>query len=239
MEACYQLTQEFQFDLHRPSFPYKYKLKFSGCPNDCVAAIARSDMSMIGIWKDDIRIDQAGVAAYIGGELKPKGGGANVDKLDVQADVVDLCPTQCMMLDGKTLKINNRECNHCMHCINLMPQALRPGTDVGCTVLLGSHAPILEGAQMSWVIVPFMPMEAPFDELKELTSNIMEWWAENGKNRERVGELIMRMGMRAFLEGVGLPPVPQSVRVPRANPFFFWHQSDFEAEAAGRTYFKK
>ncbi len=88
MEACYQLTQEFQFDLHRPSFPYKYKLKFSGCPNDCVASVARSDMSMIGVWKDDIRVDQAAVAAYIGGELKPKGGGANVDKVDVQADVV-------------------------------------------------------------------------------------------------------------------------------------------------------
>ncbi len=236
LEACYQLTQEFQFDLHRPSYPYKYKLKFSGCPNDCVAAVARADMSMIGVWKDDIRIDQSAVEAYMGGELKPKGGGANVDKLDVQADVVDLCPTQCMWLEGKTLKINNRECNHCMHCINMMPQALRPGTDVGCTVLLGSHAPILEGAQMSWVIVPFMRMEAPFDELKELTANITEWWSEHGKNRERVGELIMRMGMRAFLEAVGLPPVPQSVKTPRANPFFFWHQSDFEAEAAGRKY---
>jgi sulfite reductase alpha subunit len=236
-EACYQLTQEFQFEMHRPSFPYKYKLKFSGCPNDCVAAVARSDMSMIGVWKDDIRIDQAAVAAYMGGELKPKGGGTNYAKVDVQADVVDLCPTQCMMLDGKTLKINNRECNHCMHCINLMPQALRTGTDVGCTVLLGSHAPILEGAQMSWVIVPFMQMEPPYDELKELTSNIMEWWSENGKNRERTGELIMRLGMRAFLEGVGLPPVAQSVRVPRANPFFFWHQSDFDNEAAGKKYF--
>jgi len=237
MEVCYQLTQEFQFDLHRPSFPYKYKLKFSGCPNDCVAAVARSDMSMIGVWKDDIRIDQSAVAAYAGGEIKPRGGGANVDKIDIKADVTDLCPTYCMSYDGKNLKIDNSNCNHCMHCINMMPQALRPGTDMGCTILLGSHAPILEGAQMSWVIVPFMRMEEPFDELKELTSNITEWWAENGKNRERVGELIMRMGMRSFLEGVGLPPVPQTVRVPRANPFFFWHQSDFEAEAAGRKYY--
>ena len=141
MEACYQLTQEFQFEMHRPSFPYKYKLKFSGCPNDCVASVARSDMSMIGVWKDDIRIDQAAVAAYMGGELKPKGGGSNLDKLDVAEDVVALCPTQCMMLDGKTLKINNRECNHCMHCINLMPQALRTGTDKGCTDTFGFPRP--------------------------------------------------------------------------------------------------
>jgi sulfite reductase alpha subunit len=237
MEACYQLTQEFQFDLHRPSFPYKYKLKFSGCPNDCVASVARSDMSMIGVWKDDIRIDQAAVAAYASGEIKAKGGGANVAKLDIKADVTDLCPTYCMSYDGKKISIDNKNCNHCMHCINMMPQALRPGTDLGCTILLGSHAPILEGAQMSWVIVPFMRMEEPFDELKELVSNITEWWSEHGKNRERVGELIMRMGMRAFLEAVNLPPVPQTVRTPRANPFFFWHQADFDAEAAGRKYY--
>jgi len=239
MEACYQLTQEFQFDLHRPSYPYKYKLKFSGCPNDCVAAVARSDMSMIGVWKDDIRIDQSAVQAYAGGELKPRGGATPYDKLDVKADVTDLCPTACMDYDGKTLKIRNADCNHCMHCINMMPKALRPGTDVGCTILLGSHAPILEGAQMSWVIVPFMQMEAPYDELKDLTYKITEWWAEHGKNRERIGELIMRLGMRAFLEAVELPPVPQTVRIPRANPFFFWHQSDFDAEAAGRKYYTK
>jgi sulfite reductase alpha subunit len=239
LEACYELTQEFQFDLHRPSYPYKYKLKFSGCPNDCVASVARSDMSMIGVWKDDIRIDQAAVKAYAGGELKPKNGGAHVDKLDIKADITDLCPTACMDWDGKTLKIDNKNCNHCMHCINLMPDALRIGTDVGCTILLGSHAPILEGAQMSWVIVPFMQMEPPYDELKELTANITEWWAEHGKNRERIGELIMRLGMRAFLEAVGLPPVPQTVRIPRANPFFFWQQADFDAEAKGRKYYTR
>jgi sulfite reductase alpha subunit len=236
MEACYELTQHMQFDLHRPSYPYKYKLKLSGCPNDCVAAVARADCSVIGVWKDDIRIDQSAVAAYAGGELKPRGGGTSYAKLDIKADVTDLCPTYCMSYDGKTLKIDNKNCNHCMHCINLMPQALRPGTEKGAAFLLGSHAPILEGAQMSWVINPFMEMVAPFDNLKELLENIAEWWAENGKNRERVGELIMRIGMRSLLEAIGLPPVPQTVKMPRANPFFFWQQADFDAEAAGRLY---
>jgi sulfite reductase alpha subunit len=81
-------------------------------------------------------------------------------------------------------------------------------------------------------------MEHPYDEFKELVANITEWWSENGKNRERVGELMLRLGMRAFLKGVGLEPVPQTVKTPRANPFFFWHQEDFDAEAAGRKYIK-
>ena len=48
------------------------------------------------------------------------------------------------------------------------------------------------------------------------------WWDENGKMRERLGELILRLGMRAFLKAVNLPPVPQMVRAPRANPYYFW-----------------
>ena len=55
---CYDLTNEYQDELHRPAFPYKFKFKFDGCPNCCVASIARSDLSFIGTWKDDIKIDQ-------------------------------------------------------------------------------------------------------------------------------------------------------------------------------------
>jgi dissimilatory sulfite reductase alpha subunit len=238
MDLCYQVTQDFQFEMHRPSFPYKFKVKCSGCANDCVAAVARADMSVIGVWKDDIRIDQAAVKAYAAGEIKPAGGGTVYSKLDIKADVTDLCPTICMSYEGGKLTIDNKNCNHCMHCINMMPQALRPGTESGATLLLGSHAPILEGAQMSWVIVPFMAMEAPYEPFIDLIGRIHEWWSENGKNRERVGELMLRLGMRNFFLGVDLPAPAQTVRTPRANPFFFWHAEDFEAEAAGRKYIK-
>ena len=49
--------------------------------------------------------------------------------LDIQKDVCDRCPTQCMDWDGKKLTIDNRECVRCMHCINVMPKALRPGKE--------------------------------------------------------------------------------------------------------------
>jgi len=55
---CYDLTQEYQDELHRPAFPYKFKFKFDGCPNCCVASIARADISFIGTWRDDIKIDR-------------------------------------------------------------------------------------------------------------------------------------------------------------------------------------
>ena len=44
--------------MHRPALPYKFKFKFSGCPNDCVNAIHRADMAVIGTWRDDMQVDQ-------------------------------------------------------------------------------------------------------------------------------------------------------------------------------------
>ena len=226
-DICYSLTQEYQDEMHRPAWPYKFKFKISGCPNDCVASIARSDCSIIGTWRDNIRIDQKAVAAYAGGELAANGGAHGTDtKLDIQADVCDLCPTQCMSFDGKELKINDAECTRCMHCINMMPQALRPGTDTGATVLIGAKAPILEGAQMGSVILPFIKMEDGYDDFKEFVDKMWDWWDENGKNRERIGELIQRLGLSAFIKACDLDPIPQMIKEPRSNPYIFYKEDE-------------
>ncbi len=228
-ELCYDLTMTYQDELHRPAFPYKFKFKISGCPNDCVAAIARADLSIIGIWIDDIRIDQEAVRAYVGGELKPNAG-AFADRdwgpFDIQKEVIDLCPTKCMSWDGNKLTINNKECVRCMHCINVMPEALRPGTDTGACLLMGAKAPILEGAQMSTVMVPFIRLEPPYDNLKEIIDNVWMFWMEEGKNRERLGELMQRVGINRFVEIVKLKHVPQMIREPRSNPYVFWKEEE-------------
>ena len=226
---CYELTHYYQDELHRPAFPYKFKFKFDGCPNGCVASIARSDMSYIGTWKDDIRIDQEAVAAYIGGEIEPNAGahaGRDWGPFDIQKEVIDLCPTQCMRMDGDKLLINNPECTRCMHCINTMPRALRIGKETGVSILFGAKAPILDGAQMSILTIPFMECEPPFDNIKEVVEKIWDWWPEEGKNRERLGELIQRQGVNKLLEVLEIPPMPQMVTEPRSNPYIFWKEED-------------
>ncbi len=228
-DMCYEMTMHYQDELHRPAFPYKFKFKFDGCPNGCVAAVARSDMAYIGTWKDDIRIDQKAVKAYVGGELKPNAGdaaGRDWGPFDIKTEVTDRCPTACMSWDGNKLTIDNAECNHCMHCINVMPRALRVGTDTGCSILFGAKAPILEGAQLATLTIPFMYAKRPYDNLKELVDKVWEWWPEEGKNRERLGELIQRFGLRVFLEKIGVRAIPQMVKEPRSNPYIFWKEED-------------
>lgn len=223
----HNITLEYQDELHRPMFPYKFKFKTSGCPNDCVAAIARADCSIIGTWRDDIRIDQEAVQAYAAGEFPVQGGAHGPDvKVDINKDVCDLCPTRCMEWDGKKLTIHNEDCTRCMHCINVMPRALRPGTDVGATILVGSKAPILEGAQLSSVIIPFMKMDDLDEEFHPFVEKMWDWWMEHGRNRERLGELIQRLGMREFLRAVELEPDPRMINTPRYNPYIFYDRED-------------
>jgi len=226
-DICYSLTQEYQDEMHRPAWPYKFKFKIDGCPNCCVASLARSDCAIIGTWRDDIRIDQEAVAAYVGGEIAAHGGANGPDaKLDIKADVIDLCPTSCMFYEDGKLSINNAECTRCMHCINVMPRALRPGLDTGASILVGAKAPILEGAQMGSLIIPFIKMEEPYDEFKEFVEKMWDWWDENGKNRERIGELIQRMGLSAFLDACEIKPIPQMVKEPRSNPYIFYKEDE-------------
>jgi len=214
MKLSNDLTQAYQDEMHRPAFPYKFKVKASGCPNDCVAAIARADLSIIGIWKDDIRQDDAAVAEYAAGGL------------DLARDVCARCPGQCMEWAGAHLTIDNRDCKRCMHCINAMPKALRPGVERGAAILIGAKAPIVQGALLSSVLVPFVPEGEIETTVRELLSRIWDFWDEYGKNRERIGELIQRVGMAAFLDGIGLEPRPEMVAFPRDNPFVFFEKED-------------
>ena len=228
---CHHMTNEYQDELHRPAFPYKFKFKFDGCPNCCVASIARADLSFIGTWRDDIRIDQEAAKAYVGGEFVPNGGahaGRDWGAFDIQKEVIDICPTQCMAWDGSKLSINNKECTRCMHCIAVMPRALRIGQDTGLSILVGAKAPILDGAQMGSLLVPFVKVEEPYDEIKEVIENLWDWWMEEGKNRERIGELIKRQGFQKMLKVTGIKAMAQHVKEPRANPYIFWNEDEVE-----------
>lgn len=214
LDINYAITQEFQDEMHRPAFPYKFKFKTVGCAVDCNASIARADCSIIGTWKGKIAVDQAEVANYA-----KKG-------MDIKAEIVDLCPTQCVSYDGSKLTIDDANCSRCMHCIAKMTKALKATGEKGASILIGAKAPFVVGATLSWVIIPFIKMEPPYTEFFDLIRKMWEWWDEHGKNRERIGELIIRRGMREFLEYIGVDPLPQQVKEPRRDPFWFWTEED-------------
>jgi sulfite reductase alpha subunit len=216
-------------DMHRPALPYKFKFKFSGCPNDCVNSIQRSDFATIGTWRDNIQVNEQLARAW----FKDHGMEQLVN------DVVTRCPTKALsvkkagteskaahvssvrMSDDQVLEIDNHDCVRCMHCLNVMPGALLPGKQRGVSILVGGKGVLKIGATMGSVVVPFKKLETDedFEKLQELARNVIDFFAENALEHERVGETIDRIGLVNFLEGVGLPIDPNMIVEPRANPY--------------------
>ncbi len=216
-------------DMHRPSLPYKFKFKFSGCPNDCVNSIQRADMAVIGTWRDNIRVNEARVQDYY------KAHGMS----DLVNDVISKCPTKAITLvssdkvqasdttsvaalgDGNSLCIDNKNCVRCMHCLNVIPGGLLPGNDKGVTILVGGKRTLKIGDLMGTVVIPFMKLESDedFEKLNELGRTIIDFFAENALEHERTGEMIERIGLVNFLEGIGLEVDPNMINHPRTNPY--------------------
>ena len=94
---------------------------------------------------------------------------------------------------------------------------------------------------LSSVLVPFIKLEPPFQELKDVIEAVWEPWAEYGKNRERVGELMQRVGLGNFLEAIDVEPLPQMVAHPRDNPYVFYEdyyeEGDEDEEEDDNTHF--
>jgi len=222
MDVTTHLTNTYISQLHRPEFPYKYKFKLSGCPNDCACSMQRSDMPIIGTWRGPMQINQAEVATFV----KEHG------EQYVMDNVITRCPTNCITLEKKKkIVVDDANCVHCMHCINVMPKALRPGKDKGVTILLGGKRTLKIGDTMGSVLVPFMKLETPEDyqNLTDLVDRVWDFWGSNAHDHERVGEFINRVGLGTFLEGIGLAPDPQMVRAPTSSPYI-----KFEELAPGR-----
>jgi sulfite reductase alpha subunit len=53
---------------------------------------------------------------------------------------------------------------------------------------------------------------------REVIEPIWDWWMEEGKNRERLGELMKRQGFQKLLEVTGIDPDPRMVQEPRHQP---------------------
>ncbi len=235
-QSCYdesrahrQVLNTFLDDMHRPALPYKFKFKFSGCPNDCMNSIQRSDMAVIGTWRDNIRVDEPLARKWFDKH------GMN----ELVNDVISRCPTKTIMLkeikdvdtgdkissvkinDTQCLEIDNSNCVRCMHCINVMTGALAHGKDTGATILIGGKRTLKIGDLMGTVVMPFMPLKTDedYEALVELGQKVIDFFAENALEHERTGEMIERIGLVNFLEGIGVDIDANMVATPRTNPY--------------------
>ena len=202
------LVNNFTDDVHRPALPYKFKFKVSGCPNDCQNAIERADFAVIGTWRDHKKVDQDAWKAFVADK--------GVDY--VMDNVISRCTSSSLSLgEDNALVCDESNCVRSMHCMNVVPKAISPGEDKGVTILCGGKRTLKIGDLMGTVLVPFMKLETPedYETIVELAEEIIDFWAENGLEHERTGEMIERIGLVNFLEGIGVDPDPNMIAQPR------------------------
>ena len=217
------LVNEFLDDMHRPALPYKFKFKVSGCPNDCMNSIERADMAVIGTWADDMKIDQDEVKKYV----------ADKGRKYIIDNVITRCPTNALSLnDDDTLNVDNKDCVRCMHCLNVMTKALSPGDDKGVTVLIGGKRTLKIGDLFGTVVIPFKRLNTAedYEELVEVGADTIDFFAENALEHERTGEMIERIGLVNFLEGIGLDIDPNMINSPRNISYVNMINWDEEAQ---------
>jgi len=99
-------------------------------------------------------------------------------------------------------------------------------------IAIGGKRTLKIGDLMGTVVVPFKKLETEDDweSLVELAEEIIDFWAENGLEHERCGEMIERIGLANFLEGIDVEVDPNMLSHPRQSSYVRMDDWDQEAE---------
>jgi sulfite reductase alpha subunit len=205
-------------DIQFPRFPHKCKLKISGCPNDCARGSHKADIFIVGVFRDAPRIDQENLSKWV-----EKGG--DIDY------ICSRCPGDAMTWNGDRLVIDNDSCFHCMYCINRLPGVIRPGKDRGVAVLIGGKSRGKYGPMLPKVLIPFVsPTPPEYREIFDVLDKVVDYWDENAKKKERMGDFIYRVGFDKVLEAAGIEATPQHLKAPRDNVYYHWKKEELGEE---------
>lgn len=207
------MTKHYIDDIQYPRFPFKIKTKMSGCPNDCGKALLHGDIGIIGIFRDLPKVNNERLRQWIS-------SGGNIEW------ICDHCPTEAMIWDGDKLEIDPDRCIRCMYCINRCP-AIKPGDDRGVAITAGGKMKGRFGPMKGKVVFPFVKITPPdYKELTDAYDRICQVYDDNGRKKERIGDMIQRIGFDKFLELCGVEPLAMHFSSPRRNTFYHWEADE-------------
>ena len=97
---------------------------------------------------------------------------------------------------------------------------------------MGGKRSLKIGDTMGTVIVPFMKLESDedFEKFNDLAETVVDFFAENALEHERVGETIDRIGLANFLDAIGVDVDPNMVNHPRTSSYVRTDDWDEEAK---------
>lgn len=184
-----------------PTFPHKFKVKMSGCPLDCARATQKADFGVVGSWEG---------APSVRPEV--------ISKLeeDTLNEIVASCPTKAISRTNGGITIKGEDCTQCMMCIRKGRGALYPGEKKKFLIYVGGKLRGKKGPMSSKLLTRLNSV----DEVYALLEKVVDAWSEHAGRKERLGDMVFRMGMKGFLDLVQIPPEPLNVKELRTNIFY-------------------
>jgi sulfite reductase alpha subunit len=222
-DIAFALGQAAIDDQQYPGLPNKLKTGVSGCPNDCVRAQMQKDHAFVGVFRGSPVVDHDAMSRWI---EKGSGGAASVGSsapVDLEY-LIRRCPGSAIERSGHSITIDDTACRHCMLCINKCP-AIRPGAERGVAWVVGGkygHRGA-NGPMTGFVLASFIPAVPPdYVEILDIYRRFLDLYADHGRRKERVGDMVVRLGLRTVLELMDLEPDPAILEEPTTKMFVVW-----------------
>ena len=173
--------------------PAKLRIAYACCLNMC-GAVHCSDIAILGVHRR---------APHIKHELMKT-------QCEIPSTLAS-CPTGAIRtatVDGmESVEVIEEQCMFCANCYTVCPAMTLNDPEMdGISIWVGGKVSNARSEPMfSKLAIPFLPNNPPrWPEVVDAVKNIVEVYAANARNYERMGEWIQRVGWPKFFELTGI-----------------------------------
>ena len=175
------------------NLPGKLRIALACCLNMC-GAVHCSDIAILGIHR-----------------RPPKINHAKLNKTCEIPNVAASCPTAAIRpatVDGNpSVEVIEDLCMFCANCYTVCPSmTLNDPLNDGVSIWVGGKVSNARTEPtFSKLAIPFLPNTPPrWPEVVDAVRNLVDLWAANARNHERMGEWIERIGWPRFFKMAGI-----------------------------------
>ena len=184
----YMTYEPIYNNLSNQLFPFKVKLKFSGCPMDCARASHRADFGFIGTWEGspDVDLDLL--------QEKTKKEDLKIERL------IKECPSGAISENRESggIRIDPEKCKKSMNCIRHAFPAIKPGKNRKVALLAGGNIKERFGPKMG---KPVSILD-DYAQAQEFIMKIISIWEDGFPHKDRIGDMLFKSGFSKTVEAV-------------------------------------
>ncbi|NCO33747.1 MAG: dissimilatory-type sulfite reductase subunit beta [Armatimonadetes bacterium CG_4_10_14_3_um_filter_66_18] len=173
--------------------PAKTRLALACCLNMC-GAVHCSDIAILGIHTKPPVVDHERLAKI-----------CEIPSLSASCPTAAIRPAE---VNGKpSVEVIEEQCMFCANCFTVCPSMTMSNAETdGISIWVGGKVSNARcEPKFSKLAIPYLPNNPPrWPEVVNAVKNIVDVWAANARNYERIGEWIDRIGWPKFFKLTGI-----------------------------------